>query len=192
VPPGILTALQGTAVGQIIEQIEHRSEAGAVAVGLELLKLNGETAINLSRAIDHISALAAKDGQPHDITFASNEGSSGFTIHCNNLPEAEAGPRLKHHCELRKYSVKAARWVGLAIAPGTGRVCFGGMTEYPWEQDPAMDAATAEMVPPQSMSTLMAGLGAENVGKRQKIGRNDPCPCGSGKKYKKCHLRQDH
>ena len=31
------------------------------------------------------------------------------------------------------------------------------------------------------------------VGKRQpirvekKVGRNDPCPCGSGKKYKKCH-----
>jgi preprotein translocase subunit SecA len=20
-----------------------------------------------------------------------------------------------------------------------------------------------------------------------KVGRNDPCPCGSGKKYKKCH-----
>ena len=24
-----------------------------------------------------------------------------------------------------------------------------------------------------------------------KIGRNDPCPCGSGKKYKKCCLRKD-
>jgi len=28
----------------------------------------------------------------------------------------------------------------------------------------------------------------------QKVGRNDPCPCGSGKKYKKCceekHLRK--
>ncbi|MBR6947935.1 MAG: SEC-C domain-containing protein [Muribaculaceae bacterium] len=22
-----------------------------------------------------------------------------------------------------------------------------------------------------------------------KIGRNDPCPCGSGKKYKNCHGR---
>lgn len=22
-------------------------------------------------------------------------------------------------------------------------------------------------------------------------GRNDPCPCGSGKKYKKCHLNED-
>lgn len=21
-----------------------------------------------------------------------------------------------------------------------------------------------------------------------RLGRNDPCPCGSGKKYKKCHL----
>ena len=24
------------------------------------------------------------------------------------------------------------------------------------------------------------------VKKAQKVGRNDPCPCGSGKKYKKC------
>ena len=24
-----------------------------------------------------------------------------------------------------------------------------------------------------------------------KLGRNDPCPCGSGKKYKKCHLGVD-
>ncbi|MFN2169298.1 MAG: SEC-C metal-binding domain-containing protein, partial [Anaerolineae bacterium] len=22
-------------------------------------------------------------------------------------------------------------------------------------------------------------------------GRNDPCPCGSGKKYKHCHMRTD-
>ena len=25
------------------------------------------------------------------------------------------------------------------------------------------------------------------VVKAKKIGRNDPCPCGSGKKYKNCH-----
>jgi Mlc titration factor MtfA (ptsG expression regulator) len=27
--------------------------------------------------------------------------------------------------------------------------------------------------------------------KREEIGRNDPCPCGSGKKYKKCHYVHD-
>ncbi len=25
----------------------------------------------------------------------------------------------------------------------------------------------------------------------KKTNRNDPCPCGSGKKYKKCHLADD-
>ena len=25
----------------------------------------------------------------------------------------------------------------------------------------------------------------------RKVGRNDPCHCGSGKKYKKCHMRED-
>lgn len=29
----------------------------------------------------------------------------------------------------------------------------------------------------------------KQVGNIPKVGRNDPCPCGSGKKYKKCHGR---
>ncbi|MDD4111310.1 MAG: SEC-C metal-binding domain-containing protein, partial [Clostridia bacterium] len=32
---------------------------------------------------------------------------------------------------------------------------------------------------PQKNRTVIAGA--------QEVGRNDPCPCGSGKKYKKCH-----
>jgi uncharacterized protein YchJ len=27
---------------------------------------------------------------------------------------------------------------------------------------------------------------AEPIVRKSKIGRNEPCPCGSGKKYKKC------
>lgn len=26
---------------------------------------------------------------------------------------------------------------------------------------------------------------------QKKVGRNDPCPCGSGKKYKNCHMLQE-
>ena len=40
----------------------------------------------------------------------------------------------------------------------------------------------------------MAGAGeqqpVQQVVRGEKIGRNDPCPCGSGKKYKKCHGTQ--
>ncbi len=58
------------------------------------------------------------------------------------------------------------------------------------EQPPAMEAmprqkmfetridpATGEQVPEQSQGPAHS----------EKIGRNDPCPCGSGKKYKHCH-----
>ena len=29
------------------------------------------------------------------------------------------------------------------------------------------------------------------IREEEKIGRNDPCPCGSGKKYKKCCMLKD-
>jgi preprotein translocase subunit SecA len=31
-----------------------------------------------------------------------------------------------------------------------------------------------------------SGDGAQAAPREKKVGRNDPCPCGSGKKYKKC------
>jgi preprotein translocase subunit SecA len=38
---------------------------------------------------------------------------------------------------------------------------------------------------------FVGGSGASTEKKQatsdKKAGRNDPCPCGSGKKYKKCH-----
>ena len=49
---------------------------------------------------------------------------------------------------------------------------------------------------PQAAQMIMSGGGmpaqrtAKPVTQRRdgsKVGRNDPCPCGSGKKYKKCH-----
>ncbi|HYA72113.1 MAG TPA: SEC-C metal-binding domain-containing protein, partial [Roseiarcus sp.] len=33
-----------------------------------------------------------------------------------------------------------------------------------------------------------AGLEAPHVNPFRNVGRNDPCPCGSGKKFKKCCL----
>jgi len=40
----------------------------------------------------------------------------------------------------------------------------------------------------RSRAAVAAKGGVETVQRKQaKVGRNDPCPCGSGKKYKKCH-----
>lgn len=39
----------------------------------------------------------------------------------------------------------------------------------------------------QNPVMMSADTGTQEPMKSDKIGRNDPCPCGSGKKYKKCH-----
>ena len=38
---------------------------------------------------------------------------------------------------------------------------------------------------------LCEQLGLNAKDKSKKVGRNDPCPCGSGKKYKKCCIAKE-
>lgn len=167
-PPGILTVLRGTSVGRIIEEIENHSDPGAIGLGLELLKLSGESARDLSRSIDKIAATAARDAKTHDITIANSKAATGITIHCNDLPHSLAAPKLKRHCELRKYTVKAGKWFGLAIKPKSAGVRFGLMLDYPWQQDNAMDKAVATMPQAQPFESLRALVSSHAT--RRKIG----------------------
>tara|TARA_B100001105_G_scaffold65130_1_gene50989 strand:+ start:1 stop:1221 length:1221 start_codon:yes stop_codon:yes gene_type:complete len=49
------------------------------------------------------------------------------------------------------------------------------------------DANTFETPSPNSSDALNEAAKRPYVRIDKKIGRNEPCPCGSGKKYKKCH-----
>jgi len=39
-------------------------------------------------------------------------------------------------------------------------------------------------VPRRPLPSVPSGEGSSRT--KSRVGRNDPCPCGSGKKYKKC------
>jgi preprotein translocase subunit SecA len=52
------------------------------------------------------------------------------------------------------------------------------------EQVSALDQVAAPAEPEQSAA---AGMAQPFVREDRKVGRNEPCPCGSGKKYKQCH-----
>ena len=60
--------------------------------------------------------------------------------------------------------------------PADGAAVIFGPTQAVVE---AFDAAVALRRPGQNLNPI--------VREEPKVGRNDPCPCGSGKKYKKCH-----
>lgn len=55
---------------------------------------------------------------------------------------------------------------------------------------PPPDGQPAAEIPPGGPFTDLA-MKSEPVHVEPKIGRNDPCPCGSGKKYKKCHGQKE-
>ena len=50
-------------------------------------------------------------------------------------------------------------------------------------------APERERVVEETYTNQDDSLKKEPVKKEKKVGRNDPCPCGSGKKYKNCHGR---
>ena len=48
-----------------------------------------------------------------------------------------------------------------------------------------------EVAKPTSTSSGKEEVKRRPVKKSQKVGRNDPCPCGSGRKYKQCCGRDE-
>jgi hypothetical protein len=178
-PDGILTRLKGTTFEKIIQQIDENPHENAIDLGLFLLSLSQETADQISDAIDHLAAQALVDAAPHDFTIGASGG--GLTVHINDLPMQVSEPNLRRHCERKKYQQRSRRWFGILVS-STGAVIRAiGKLDFKWTRDAALEAEIAAMPGTKRFTKPRGERG-------MKIGRNDPCPCGSGKKFKKCCL----
>jgi preprotein translocase subunit SecA len=61
-----------------------------------------------------------------------------------------------------------------------------GSTTYTVAARPA-DGAAPATAPGSAKENAKAAAAAQGTARADKVGRNDPCPCGSGEKYKRCH-----
>ena len=183
-PEGILTRFSVTALGRMVKAIEAQPDPATIDLGFTLLELGEDTVLEVSAVIDRLAKLGIADGKNHDVTVGLGSGGTGLTIHCNDDPIEVAAPTLQRHCYARKYTEHAQTWFGVCVRPSDQALRFGLNLDFPWEQDDAMDALTKNMGKPDNLRVLLR----EAAKARTKVGRNDPCPCGSGKKYKKCCL----
>lgn len=183
-PKGLLTLHEGTTLSRVLHEIEARAEPAVLEQGFELLEMGSEAWGDLNLLIDRQAKRSAQDGQPHNGAMPFPDGS-GFTFLCSPDDDVTAAKNLTYICSRRKYAQKADRWFGLCLTPAPARLRFGVRMADPWGQDDAMDALTADMreaMPLHQVRQRLAGAIAA-----PKVGRNNPCPCGSGKKWKKCH-----
>jgi hypothetical protein len=182
-PAGILTRMNGTLYERLISQIEKRADPATLELGFDLLSMSENSCQNVHRALEIIAKKAQTDGKRHDVTLAGEGSNAGICLHCNPVPSQEAVSVLTMHCEKRKYAQRARSWFGVSIS-STCDVQFGVTLDFPWSQSEAMDQLTSGMAPGESVVSGLARLARK--ARPQKIGRNDSCSCGSGKKFKKC------
>lgn len=185
-PAGILTKMRGTRYEDLIKEIENRADPATLELGFHLLSMNEDACRNVHRILETIIRKAQFDGKRHDVTLASSTPPCGVSFHCNPKVSPEAVAVLEAHCAKRKYQQHAAQWFGVSVSPN-GRVQFGVTLDYPWAASDEMERLTADMKPASRVSDALPPFLRE--GRRMKLGRNEPCHCGSGIKYKKCCLK---
>ena len=183
-PDGVLTRITETVLGRIVKDIEARPDSRTIDLGFMLLRLSEHAVIQMSKGIDAIASKARQDGKSHDITALLGEAGTGLTVHCNDEPFPTAVRRLQNHCQARKYTQKASSWFGVCLSPGDTSVRFGCSLDYEWQPNVEMDVLTRDLPKTRTLADAVA-----SVERKSKVGRNEPCPCGSGLKYKKCCLK---
>jgi hypothetical protein len=180
-PDGILTRLAGSAFERLIQEIESQAEPATIALGMILLRLSEAAATRVSTAIEVTTERSRRDGKPHDFVFPMTEGLTGLIVHSNFDSHPIALARLRGHCLDRKYVSKANTWYGICVAPVDAAIRFGVNLDFEWTYDADMERRTRHMATPVDVDVHTTRP------RKNKIGRNDPCPCRSGKKYKRCH-----
>lgn len=184
-PPGILTKFTDTRLGNLLEQLEGKPDEGLVEMGMLLMTIGEDTCRIIDERLGIITQMSRKDGRRHDFTIGFGSTKEGVTFHCNPAPSDEAREVMAAYCYGRKYVQKADRWFGLSIDP-SGQLQFGLALNFPWQHSLDMEARTASIR--RKSHVLLAPPLVRPIRTEPKIGRNDLCACGSGKKYKKCCL----
>ncbi len=184
-PEGILTRFKNTSFEKLIKQITHLEHPEAVNLGLILLTCSGEFINGFNSDINRLLKLVKTDGNGHDITILLYN-NCGLTIHINFDSEFIAQKVLKSHCERRKYIAKATDWYGLCLNPVNLDIRLALSLSYDWKYSEEMEKTVKPLIANQEK---VAKSGKK---KKRKIGRNEFCPCESGKKYKKCCINKKY
>ena len=130
----------------------------------------------------------AEMGDDPEIPSFGQIWALGFMFAVENWPEDWAAPRDK----------EAARWLNDALDSivalteddtGKPEVCMYSEDGPPSTSQARVETFGEAIWAVYDLRQLWASIGprVETLRKAPEPGRNDPCHCGSGKKYKKCH-----
>jgi hypothetical protein len=173
-PESVLPALRALCDDDALEWYTRHDALDCL---IALAQRNGETA--LEAALDRAAQLAGNESEDWDLRMVT-----GNTV-LNFAP-------AQHRRLLETLAAEQSGMGTVFNAADVRKTYAAGGGEKEWEQfaDPwAFYAPDAIEERQQHWAKIDAAEPETFVRAGPKIGRNDPCPCGSGKKYKKCCLQ---
>jgi SEC-C motif len=185
-PEGILTRQAGTFYDQLLKKISDVEGDCVLDLGYLLLELSDTAAGEFARGCEFIMSQTIADGRDHDITLIY--GYTGITVHSSVNADYQTRKRLWNHCFLAKYRQRTGQWYGLSLYPGKQELIrFVVKLEWPWKFDATMEGFVHGSQS-HGAKSFEEAIRQSKLKSSLKVGVNEPCPCGSGKKYKKCCL----
>ncbi len=159
--------------------LKYRPEMHSVERRLLLDQLDGAWKSHL-HSMDHLRSAVglAGYGQEDPKIVYKREGMKTFDAMWDGVHErvAEMAFRVE---DVDEDSVQSAYFAGATAIHEQAQSAMRAQAA----QAQMADLATNTGETPKKIETI------RNVG--AKVGRNDPCPCGSGKKYKNCHMKME-
>ncbi|HMQ11127.1 MAG TPA: SEC-C metal-binding domain-containing protein [Oligoflexia bacterium] len=155
-----------------------------------LYDLSGSARNSLVKLIKSIKMKTCEDNQFHSFFMPPDDKYQTRFCITYLSSETDSLEEVKTHLlvlgNLRKYKSKADYWLGLGSLKKSRAPFDLILYNYtPWTQDAELEKQCKHL--PELVRTSYIDLKSDEPQKK-KIGRNDPCPCGSSKKYKKCCL----
>lgn len=183
--PSCWLKYQSTYWYKLFEFCSSLDTSDKVSFGLELMQFTEEAIENYNNLVNRINYNFTLDKNKKLSDFHISFKNFGITIYVYRDIIIDDGfkKQVIEHAKLSKYRTKTDLWAGLIISM-YGDVKYLGIINSKWEFNDELQVKLQNLVSKSKSKMLL-----NNKIVTKKIGRNDPCPCNSGKKYKKCCLK---
>ncbi|MCB1130030.1 MAG: SEC-C domain-containing protein [Verrucomicrobiae bacterium] len=169
-------------VRAVLNELRDRSDYGARWIAFALLGLNNSTLVKLASALRELGSRNAVGERMLRITV--REGSVVLNIMAHQgLTEREFFQNVTARARIEHYRNKASTTVSIGINQnGDSAFEVAQWLEGEWEYDDELEKVLkADREKPRNLIPSSSF---------KKPGRNDPCPCGSGLKFKRCCIER--
>ncbi|MBL7702381.1 MAG: SEC-C domain-containing protein [Ferruginibacter sp.] len=165
----------------LVREIKSAGHPKTTDIIFHLLDWSGDSRKNIVEQMINIKSLSQNEGLTKSLATATPP-YFGLNYVVSNV----ANPKTLEHsvvtyAKLRKYLSKSNTWLGMgSFSSSPNLINFLVYDDKSWHIDMELEHEYKETLSKMKETPITRLKGAK------KIGRNDPCTCKSGKKYKKC------